>query len=109
MNCGRNKTSAGTRCGQDKTSFVRKRRTQWRDATEVRPEQLECGDTPQTVSSETADTGESSGSIPGIGLAERPAGQPAGQPAGRPAGWPAGKPAGRPAGWLVRRPAGRPA
>ena len=96
---------------------MRKRRTQWQDATEVRPERLECGDTPQTVSSETADTVESSGSIPGFGLAERPAGQPAGRPAGQPAGRPAGRPArrrarrpmGRPAGQPAGRPAGRPA
>ena len=33
--------------------------SRWRDATEVRPERRECGETAQTVFSDSADTGES--------------------------------------------------
>ena len=74
----------------------------------MRPKWLECSETAQTVSSESADTGESSRSIPGIALAKRPVGQPAGRPAGRPARRPAGRPAGRPAKRPAKRPARRP-
>ena len=92
---------------------LREEASRWRGATEVRSERLQDVETAQTVPSDSADTCESSGSIPVIGLARRPARRPTRRSAGRPAERPAGRAAGRPAGRPERRPArrlaGRPA
>ena len=92
---------------------LREEASRWRGATEVRSERLQDVETAQTVPNDSADTCESSGSIPVIGLARRPARRPTRRSAGRPAERPAGRAAGRPAGRPERRPArrlaGRPA